>query len=488
MLGYLKGKVKRFIYRLTLLSIFVAVIIVGSGVLTPSITYATDSGEEATDSETPVSNTETASSEVIQTSDSEADTQSAVEEEEPVAATTEASALEEPSPSATVTEIVTAGGDDSSYFIPLEAPILFDGVYYSNVYATTNSVLSFGQADGTYWDYPLTPSISIASRDWWARPYAFSDEWFIIRTSSGGFQVDGSYRPFGSNSGSTTNIVITAQILSDGTVNYTYSVVGDLYGGERTGARLHDGTVVALEDAGINEVDEPTVLEPEPVEPEPEPTPSEPETGPSGEEVEISEPQSSPTPAPSPLPTFVEPERIQPLPSQPAQATPQPAQEQPQEPQRISSPEPNPQRTLEEVINNPDSSVQERVDAIIATLSDGDAVSVDVLLEAGISFEDLPPETPVEIREDEDGNAVVIDAQTAAALVVLSSPEALIEELLTNPVAVLAALASVGKDMSPTEREESQEIVVASVIVSGIAGAATNASAIGVVAAYRRKP
>jgi hypothetical protein len=118
---------------------------------------------------------------------------------------------------------------------------------YTNIYATTNSVITFGQPDGTYWAYPNTPSISVESKDWWALPHQMPDTHFIIRTSDGGFQVDGKYRPFGTMTGETTQIVITAQILTDGNVSYTYSVDGPLQGGERTGARLQNGTVVSLE-------------------------------------------------------------------------------------------------------------------------------------------------------------------------------------------------------------------------------------------------
>jgi hypothetical protein len=174
----------------------------------------------------------------------------------------------------TITEIVTQGGDDVSYRIPLSVPIIFDGVSYTDVYATTNSVITFGAQDGTFWDYPLTPSISILSRDWWAIPSYSQSMWFIIRVSDGGFQIDGSYLPYGTTSGEPTRIVITAQILNNGTVSYTYTVSGPLYGGERTGARLNDGSVVSLEEADIREVNEPVELQPEPVAPEPESTPT----------------------------------------------------------------------------------------------------------------------------------------------------------------------------------------------------------------------
>jgi hypothetical protein len=666
-LNSLRKKVKRLSYRLTLSATFVAIILITNGVLTPTIAYATDSGEEATDSETPVSNTETASSEVIQESDSEADTQSAVEEEEPAAAAAVMS-FEESSSSATVTETVTSGGDDSSYLIPLDVPILFDGVYFTNAYATTNSVITFGQPDGTFHDYPMTPSVSLQARDWWARPH-MGDEWFIIRTSSGGFQVDGSYRPYGTDGGPTTNIVITAQILTNGTVSYSYSVVGPLYGGERTGARLNDGTVATLEQVGVEEVEEPVVLEPEPIpepEPEPEPTyflnaptnlvvtpnadgsvtlswtapepsnaqveryavswstgssgwgvastttsitldasifettggldtaynftvradndslsvysnastpveatpsitPVEPEPTPpaipdgssvasEGTVVEITAPEgqriasivgyygdpndstrggevssilselsagltsvsievsnttfendpapgtpkiliylvtyedvapSEPSPV-SPVPSSAEPERTPLLLPALVQPTPQPAPAVPAPTPQVVSPEPTSEDLLDEVLADPSSSVEERVDAIIATLVAGKAIDAAVLADAGVSFEDLPPETPIELREDADGNPVIIDAATAASLEVFESPQAFIEEVFTDPAQALEAVRNIGKDMSEEEREESQEIVVAAVIVANVAGLATHAAATGGVVAYRR--
>lgn len=585
MLNSLRRKVKRFGYRLTLSATFVAIILITNGVLTPTIAYATDSGEEATDSETPVSNTETASSEVIQESDSEADTQSAVEEEEPAVATAEVSLEEESSSSAVVTETVTPGGDDSSYRIPIEVPVIFDGVEYTNIYATTNSVITFGQPDGTFHDYPMTPSVSLQARDWWALPGHNPNMHFIIRTSEGGFQVDGAYLPYGTMQGEITNIVITAQIQTNGTVSYTYSVVGPLYGGERTGARLNDGSVVPLEEAGVNEVEEPIVLEPTPVEPEPvyflnaptnlvatpnadgsvtltwdspeasnteveryavswstgssgwgvastttsitlqaqlfestggldtaynftvradndslsvysntstpieatpSVTPEEPEPAPSVEEPEIQAPQQPPTS--SPLPSVVEPERTPVLPPARVEPTPPPAPTPPAPVQQVVSPEPTPEDFLEEVINDPSSSVEERVDAIIATVVAGEAVDIAFLVEAGISFADLPPETPIELRQDADGNAVVIDAETAASLEVFESPQAFLEEVFTDPAQALEAVRNIGADMSEEEREESQEIVVASVVVANVANLASNAAGAGAVAAYRRKP
>ena len=198
-----------------------------------------------------------------------------------------------------VTEIVTCGGDDTSYQVPLSVDITFDGQTFNSVYATTNSVITFGAPDGTYWDYPQTPSISLYSFDWVVYPGARADEHLIIRSSDGGFQVDISARPIWlQNATEPTNIVITAAILSDGTVAMAYTLTGPEYpdANPRTGVRLNDGTVVDFETYGIQETEETPELAPEPTEeapftPEPEPTPTEsPEPEPTPEPLVLNAP------------------------------------------------------------------------------------------------------------------------------------------------------------------------------------------------------
>lgn len=187
-----------------------------------------------------------------------------------------------------VVVVTTPGGDDSSYQIPLTTTVTFDGVQYNSVFATTNSVITFGRADGTYWDFPQTPSISLYSMDWVVYPNAREDEHLIIRSSDGGFQVDIAARPIWLQSPSTevTNINIVAAINVDGTVAISYSLTGPSYEGQtRTGVRLNSGQVVTLEEYGVIQVEEPPVLTPEPVVPTPEPTVS---------------PEPTPTPTPTP--------------------------------------------------------------------------------------------------------------------------------------------------------------------------------------------
>jgi hypothetical protein len=134
-----------------------------------------------------------------------------------------------------------------------------------------------------------------------------------------------------------------------------------------------------------------------------------------------------------------------------------------------------------------DSTPEERAEVAEALIeaADGEAVTAEAIQEAGLTYADLPPDTPVEVRQDENGNEVVITAEIAAALVVLESPAALVEALFTDPGQALLALASIGADMSEEEREEAEKIIVASVIAGQ---AAVNASAMAAAAAYRRNP
>jgi hypothetical protein len=134
-----------------------------------------------------------------------------------------------------------------------------------------------------------------------------------------------------------------------------------------------------------------------------------------------------------------------------------------------------------------DSTPEERevIAEAVIDAAQGEPVTAQAIQDAGLTYEDLPPATPVEVRQDENGNEVVITAEIAAALVVLESPAALIEAIFTDPAQALLAIASIGADMSDEERTESEKIIVASVIAGQ---AAVNAAGMAGAAAYRRKP
>jgi len=371
-----------------------------------------------------------------------------------------------------VTTVVTQGGDDVSYQIPLTVSVVYDGITYENVYATTNSVITFGRPDGTYWTYPTTPSISIESKDWWVLPQQMPDTHFIINVSEGGFQVDGNYRPYGTFTGDTTSIIITAQIQTNGTVAYSYAVDGPLAGNERTGAVLTNGTVVPLEEVNIIQVEEAPILEPEPVEPEPvvpepEPTPDpvvEPvpdTTTPTVPDIVVVQP---PIIIPDPfIPPLVEETVVEEI-LVPVEETPLPTPEPEPEPELEPIPvetEPEPEPI------QPEPPVEETEEPIVQ------AEETDLEL--------LEPNTPVELS-----NGVVVTAETAIAIQLLQDPAAMLQEIFTNPAAALAALGSVGADMTEEVREESEKVIVAAVIAGNIATQA--AATAGAVSAYRRKP
>jgi hypothetical protein len=376
-----------------------------------------------------------------------------------------------------VTTIVTPGGDDVSYRIPLTVSVVYDGVTYENVYATTNSVITFGRPDGTYWTYPSTPSVSIESKDWWVLPQQMPDTHFIINVSDGGFQVDGNYRPYGTFTGDTTSIIITAQIQTDGTVAYSYAVDGPLSGNERTGAVLTDGTVVPLEQIGITEVEEAPVLEPEPVPPVPTPEPPVVVPEPSPEP----EPQPQPEPVPQPLPPYVP---LYEPPVQPVEPQPEPEPEPelpveevsvPVEPEPIEqTPEPLPEEEESVVVETEEESIP--IETPIVEPVEEETIQVDE-----VDLSTLAPDTPVELA-----NGVVVTAEVAMDVALLQDPGELLATIFTNPLAALSALNNVGADLPEEVREEAEKVVVSAIIAGGIATQAAASAAAG--ATYRRKP
>jgi DamX protein len=190
--------------------------------------------------------------------------------------------------------------------------------------------------------------------------------------------------------------------------------------------------------------------------PDPEPVPVEPpvDPAPEPEPEPAPEPEPEPEPAPEPIP---EPETA---PEPPAVVEP-----------------PTVADTVKDALADGKLTSEEKAavaDALIAAVAPGEAVSAADIKAAGIEYKDLPPATPVEVRQDENGNEVVITAEVAAQVELLENPSELLATALSDPGAALAALGSVGADMSDEEREEATEMVVATVIA---AGAAMNAVA-----------
>ena len=122
---------------------------------------------------------------------------------------------------------------------------------------------------------------------------------------------------------------------------------------------------------------------------------------------------------------------------------------------------------------------KEFVSDVLIEQADGEAISSENIEAAGLTYEDLPAETPVDVRTDENGNEVVITAEVAAALEVLASPVELLSTMFDDPAQALLAIGSIGADMSTEERKESTEAVVATVVAAGAAINAVGAAAAG---------
>ena len=233
------------------------------------------------------------------------------------------------------------------------------------------------------------------------------------------------------------------------------------------------------------------VEEPSPI-PEPEapiaPEPVEPDLPPVEEplppEPEMPAPDAEEEPAPIPVPEAE-------LPPEPEPEAPEPDSPsiEPLAPPIVVEVEPTP--TPEEKIDNlvddaqADGKVssEERVEIASALVeaAAGEPIAAAEIIAAGIDYEDLPDEQPVELE-----NGVVLVAEVVAALELFSNPAELVTELFSDPAMVLTALSNIGADMSPEVREEAEDAVVAAVIVSGIATQASMTAAVG-SAGYRRK-
>ena len=218
-------------------------------------------------------------------------------------------------------------------------------------------------------------------------------------------------------------------------------------------------------------IPEPPVVEPEPPVVEPEPPVVEPEP---------------PTPIEEPPAEAEEPPIVVEEPPVEAEESPVVEEEPPVVVEEAPTPVEEPPLVADE--NSTDAEKEIIAEDLIEQAA-GNAVTAEAIAEAGLTYADLPPQTPVEVRQDENGNQVVITAEVAAALVVLANPAELVNAIFTDPAKALLALGSIGADMSPEERKESEKTIVAAIIVGGIAtqSALTVAASAGTVA-YRRKP
>jgi hypothetical protein len=393
------------------------------------------------------------------------------------------------------------GHDDTAYPANLPFTLKLGQTEYANVFVTTNGTLTFGNPDATFHDYPQTPSVSVAGYDW----VTFGQGAYVsFGSTADTLCVEWSLRPYPQSQGDLTQIRLVVNKYPNGNWHGEVTTFGWLPADLRRGIRYEQGAPVVtiagafdVGDAGV-----PVEVEPAPtpssfteppviptLEPSPEPVPSVvPSLNP--EPTPIPEPTQEPTPEPTPSETATPTPEPIPVATQASEPTPEPivsevAPEPVVEPEPIApdlepdlvpepeptiEPEPTVEELTQEVIDDAladgvltDTERELVADALLEEFA-GEPITFEALQEAGLDYEDLPPETPVTLE-----NGVVLSAEVADALEIFESGAEVLSTILENPAKAIKALVSIGADMTEEERETAQNTVVAAVVVTQVA-------------------
>ena len=420
------------------------------------------------------------------------------------------------------------GDDDGSFEMLLPFSLKLGPTEYNRIYYSTNATVTFGQPDGTYHDYPQTPSVSVAGRDWVSfgegayTSYGYNEDSFCI---------EWSVRPFPESSGPLTQMRLVVNKFFNGNWHGEITTMTPLPPDSRRAIRYEYGQpVVTMEaafdvgDGGIpvevepaptpSSFDEPVIIPTQSPSPTPspstEPVPSvEPTLNP--EPTPIPEPTQSPTPIPEPQQSQQPEPTVEPSP-QPLEPSPEPSEPVVQ-PSETSSPNPapslspsesplqpvipvaTPSPTPEPETSSPEPSIPDLdenpspdpspsstdlpsnnniIDGLTAQES---AALNELLTEYGpmdaISFEDFEASglDYENLPPDQPimlENGVILTAAVADAIEMFENPSELVLTVLTDPGKALKAFANIGVDMTPEQRKESQIVVVASIIVGQV--------------------
>ena len=383
------------------------------------------------------------------------------------------------------------GNDDGSFQMLLPFSLTLGQTDYNQIYYSTNATVTFGQPDGTYWDYPQTPSISVAGRDW----VSFGEGAYTsYGYNENSFCIEWSVRPFPQSTGPLTQMRLVVTKFSNGGWHGEIVTMTDLPADARRAIRFERGQAVVPMEAAFD------VNGGVPIEVAPSPTPSsftEPPVVPTSPEPQPSEsPQPTIEPSPQPSEPSPEPSETFVLPSESPSPIPTPSDIVPSEfPLPPVEPEPIQDPILEPEISFPESLIpipdespfpdldfpstdlpydnniidgltaeeQAALNELLTEYGPMDAVSFEDFEASGLDYEDLPDEQPVALE-----NGVILFAEVADALEMFENPSEILSTIFTDPGKALTALANVGADMTPEKREESQKVVVASIIAAQI--------------------
>jgi hypothetical protein len=424
-----------------------------------------------------------------------------------------------------VCDTYQVNGGDEAFLMNLNTPLEFGGtVYNGNVYVSPKGTMTFGQGDFTFWDYPQTPSISIASWDYHAfatgtHPWAAQNDLYVRYGSTAtSICVDWKVLPWGQSSGNPVYIRLIAEVNP---VNYTwtptYQVSSTAPAGARYGVRYtQGGQVFPLNIQTITEPPAPAPEVPPAPEPSPEPTPEEPTPSPtptpepSPEEPTPSPsptPEPSPEPTPEPSPTPVVP--VEPVvpPTSPVVPEPEPSQDpepivppaiQPEEPEQVMPPIEEPEESVEPSPEPTPSIIEPEEESITSAeelpvdISSEELLNIDLdqieatdLSEAQV---EALIEAAVEVFETAEPGSEEYNQALAALFLAASADDIVLDEALAaipllgdalgGAIELINFLGNAGADMSPQVREDSEKVVVTAIVAVQAALSAISISGI----------
>jgi hypothetical protein len=333
------------------------------------------------------------------------------------------------------------GHDDTAYPANLPFTLKLGLTEYENVFVTTNGTLTFGQPDATFHDYPQTPSVSVAGYDW----VTFGEGAYVsFGSTANTLCVEWSLRPFPQSQGELTQIRLVINKYPNGTWHGEVTTFGWLPADLRRGIRYEQGAPIVTI-AGAFDVGDGGV----PVEVEPAPTPS-----------SFTEPPVLPEPNPEPVPSIEPTLNPEPTPVPTQTASPEPTPTDTPTPtlepiiEATQTPEPTPEPTT-----SPEPSVIPTPEPTPTPSPSTSEIAAEPVVEPSAIASDLVPNLePTE------------PAQESVQIVTLEAPSSLAAiPGITAVFAAAEAFMNIGSDMTDEQREESQSVVVAAVIVTQLA-------------------
>lgn len=386
------------------------------------------------------------------------------------------------------------GHDDSAYPANLPFTLKLGLTEYENVFVTTNGTLTFGNPDATFNDYPQTPSVSVAGYDW----VTFGEGAYVsFGSTANTLCVEWSLRPYPQFTGDLTQIRLVINKYPNGTWHGEVTTFGWLPADLRRGIRYIQGepvvTIAGAFDVGDGGVpvevtpaptpssftEPPVVPSPEPtieptpsieptLNPEPTPTPEPSQSSsptpeptetttlePTPEATQTPEPSATPTPEPEPTPT-PEPSESASVPV--VEPTPTPVDEPTPTVQPQPTPEITPTQLPQEQLPEPTPEITPIPEPTIESLQPPLEPTLEPTPIAPDLLPNLEPTPEPELVQE---SAQVVALEVPSALASIPGISAVFE--------AAEAFMNIGSDMTDEQREESQSVVIAAVIVTQLA-------------------